>query len=214
VQDAATQPVKIMKTQAQESRQDEGVRAHDLFKTVLEPIAKSLDSGASIDRVAETEMTPLDPPIVTDPRKPVGKPRSLGLRKRMTSCPPGSRLPLSGPWSLEWLQDHNLTGAGVVFSAKKRPRQESVEGRDLPKKSDRGPLLKHAGGFVRNSLYSLKRIARLPINDRREVMKILQKSARRRKTKGRVASRSRLTGSKASAEGANSDSSDNNDWKH
>jgi hypothetical protein len=102
----------------------------------------------------------------------------------------------------------------VVFSAKKRPRQESVEGGDLQKKADRGPLMKHAGGFVRNSIYSLKRIARLPINDRREVLKILQKNARRRKTKGGVARRARPTGSKASAEGANSDSSVNNDWKH
>jgi hypothetical protein len=115
---------------------------------------------------------------------------------------------------LEWLQDHNLTGAGVVFSTKKRPRQESVEGGDLQKKADRGPLMKHAGGFVRNSIYSLKRIARLPINDRREVLKILQKNARRRKTKGGVARRACPTGSKASAEGANSDSSVNNDWKH
>ncbi|KAK2362426.1 hypothetical protein QL285_087490 [Trifolium repens] len=226
VQDAATQSVKIVeKMQAHESSQDEGARAHGLYKPVLEPLVKSLDSGASIDRVAGTEMSPFDPPIVSGPRKPVGKSRPLvfipeaaksapGLRKRTTSCPPGSRPALSGPWSLEWLQDHNLTGAGVVFSAKKRPRQESVEGGDLQKKADRGPLMKHAGGFVRNSIYSLKRIARLPINDRREVLKILQKNARRRKTNGGVARRARPTGSKASAEGANSDSSVNNDWKH
>jgi hypothetical protein len=68
VQDAATQSGKILeKTQAQELSQDDGVRAHGLFKPVLEPIVKSLDSGASIDRVAETEMSPLDPPMVTGP---------------------------------------------------------------------------------------------------------------------------------------------------
>jgi hypothetical protein len=154
VQDEATPSVKIIeKAQAQELSQDEGVRAHGRFNTVLEPIVKSLDSGASIDRVAETEMSPLDPHIVTGPRKPVGKPISRVLipeaaksapvlLKRMTSCPPGSRPALSGPWSLEWLQDHNLTGAGVVFSAKKRLRQESLEGGDLQKKVDRGPLMK------------------------------------------------------------------------
>jgi hypothetical protein len=73
--------------------------------------------------------------------------------------------------------------------------------------------MKQDGGFLRNSLCSLKRIARLPINDRREVMQILQKNARRRKHRG-VASRSRKTGSRASAEGVTSSSSVNNDWKH
>jgi hypothetical protein len=224
--DAATQSAKIFeKKQAQDSGQDEGVGAHGPFNTVLEPIIKSLDSGASIDQVAETEMSSLDPPIGTGSGKSVGKPSSPVsapeaaasapvLRKRTMSCPPGSRPALSGPWSLEWLQDHNLAGAGVVFSAKKRPRQGGVEGGGRHKEVDRGPLMKYAGGFVCNSLYSLKRIARLPINDRREVMKILQKNARRRKTKRGVASRSRPTGSKASAEGAMSSSSVNNDWKH
>jgi hypothetical protein len=69
------------------------------------------------------------------------------------------------------------------------------------------------GGFLRHSLFSLKRIARLPIQDRREVMQVLQKNARRRKPKG-VASRSRVSGSRASAEDGHSSSSVNNDWKH
>ncbi|MCI50811.1 hypothetical protein A2U01_0072055, partial [Trifolium medium] len=38
--------------------------------------------------------------------------------KRTKSCPPDAiRSVLSGPWSLEWLQDLNQGDAGVLFSA-------------------------------------------------------------------------------------------------
>ncbi|MCI32223.1 hypothetical protein A2U01_0053436, partial [Trifolium medium] len=44
-------------------------------------------------------------------------------RKRTKSCPPSASRPmLSGPWSLEWLHDLNQGDAGVIFSARKRPR--------------------------------------------------------------------------------------------
>ncbi|GAU12294.1 hypothetical protein TSUD_142030 [Trifolium subterraneum] len=40
-------------------------------------------------------------------------------RKRSESCPPGAnRSMLSGSWSLEWLHDHNLGDARVIFSSK------------------------------------------------------------------------------------------------
>ncbi|KAK2354954.1 heterogeneous nuclear ribonucleoprotein A0 [Trifolium repens] len=40
---------------------------------------------------------------------------------RATSCPPSEdRKALSGPWSWEWLRDHNHEEAGVIFSATKR----------------------------------------------------------------------------------------------
>ncbi|GAU28621.1 hypothetical protein TSUD_55650 [Trifolium subterraneum] len=41
---------------------------------------------------------------------------------RNMSCPPGvGRSILSGPWSLDWLQDLNHGDAGVIFSARKKP---------------------------------------------------------------------------------------------
>jgi hypothetical protein len=207
--------------QSMQVEEGEGGRASSPFNTVLEPIVLSTASGSNVERVTQKEMLPLDrvPPIVSGPRRSEGKPgpqqAELGpaRRKRTSSCPPGSRSGLSGPWSLEWLQDHNLRDAGVVFSAKKRPLQGSGDGGDLHKEAARGPFTKQAGGFLRKSRYSLKRIARLPIKDRREVLQILQKNARRRKTRG-VAGRSRTKGSRTTAEGVTSSSSVNNDWKH
>ncbi|GAU50621.1 hypothetical protein TSUD_410220 [Trifolium subterraneum] len=43
---------------------------------------------------------------------------------RANSCPPAaSRTAISGPWSLEWLQDHDHGEAGVIFSAQKRDKE-------------------------------------------------------------------------------------------
>jgi hypothetical protein len=84
---------------------------------------------------------------------------------------------------------------------------------DQPKKEVRGQHKTRAGGFLQNSLPSLKRIARLPINDRREVLQILKKNARKRRPRG-AASRSRATGSRVSAGDDHSSSSVNNEWKH
>jgi hypothetical protein len=43
---------------------------------------------------------------------------------RATSCPPSEdRHAWIGPWSWEWLQDHNHGTAGVIFSASKRAKK-------------------------------------------------------------------------------------------
>jgi hypothetical protein len=104
--------------------------------------------------------------------------------KRSLSCPPASRSRLSGPWSLEWLRDHNIGGAGVIFSARKRPKKGGGAEGVQHKREAGEPTKKKAGGFLRHSLYSLKRIARFPIHDRREVLHIMQKNARRRRPRG------------------------------
>ncbi|MCI25862.1 DUF4283 domain protein, partial [Trifolium medium] len=45
----------------------------------------------------------------------------LHSRKRTKSCPPGvNRSVIFGPWSLEWLHDHNHGDARVIFSSKKK----------------------------------------------------------------------------------------------
>jgi hypothetical protein len=154
------------------------------FNTVLEPVeSRPAALDASIDRVSKASMTQT-------------------RRQRTTSCPPAGRSGLSGPWSLEWLEARKgqaPSGGGVVG--------------DPLKKVVRGQHKTKSGGFLQNSLPSLKRIARLPINDRREVLQILQKSARKRRLRGAV-TRSRATGSRASAGDENSSSSVNNDWQH
>jgi hypothetical protein len=191
---AAIRSVKVLdKSESLDLGDGEGGRAPGMFNTVLEPVLLNTDSSVSVDRVAETEVT--DPPVFNGPRMPVDTPNSPGRaplaaksapvqRKRTMSCPPVSRPGLSGPWSLEWLQDQTFRDAGLIFSAKKGLKKGHGEGGDLRRKAVRGPLMNQDGGFLRNSLYSLKRIARLPINDRREVMQILQKTARRRKHRG------------------------------
>jgi hypothetical protein len=134
--------------------------------------------------------------------KVVKEDAALGKRNRTSSCPPAGRSALSGPWSLEWLSEHNRGGAGGLPSLKKR-NKEAVKGRPTTT----------SGGFIHHSLCSLKRIARLPINDRREVLQILRKNARRRRPR-RTPSRSRVSGNRTSAEDVNSSSTVNNDWKH
>jgi hypothetical protein len=209
-QGTATQSVKPPdKSQSLDLGDGEGGRAHDgLFNTVLEPVAPDTGSGTSIARVAETEMT--DPPVVNGPKISAAK-SAPEQRKRTASCPPARRPGRSGPWSLDWLQDNTSRDAGVVPSTKKSLKKGCGAGGGLHKTAAQGPLMKQDGGFLRNSLFSLKRIARLPINDRREVMQLMQKKARRRKQRG-VARRT--TGSRASGEGVTSSSSVNNDWKH
>jgi hypothetical protein len=127
------------------------VKSHDLSKEagwdqghLLEPVVGSTDSSnASIARVAETEVTSqgIVSPVITGseksvvaPKFPDISPKALQVgsppvqHKRTLSCPPASHSGLSGPWSLEWIRDHNLGDAGVVFSAKKRSKSGSGAG--------------------------------------------------------------------------------------
>ncbi|MCI31728.1 DUF4283 domain protein, partial [Trifolium medium] len=102
--------------------------------------------------------------------------------KRTSSCPPEARRSvISGPWSWEWLNDQNHGDAGVIFSAKKKSRKGNHHGQSLNKKGQRDPLRKKAGGVLRHPLHSLKKVARLSTKDRREVLKVLKKSVRRRR---------------------------------
>jgi hypothetical protein len=190
---------------------------------VLEPVVLRQEaSDASIDRVAASEMLPrakVGPEQFGDvsrvpecPTKPV-KSGTNHQRQRTTSCPPAGRSGLSGPWSLEWLDVHKKGGAGALVSSKGRSASGGGVVGEQCTKTAKGPSKTKAGGFLRHSLFSLKRIARLPIEDRREVLQILQKNARKRRSRGAV-SRSRVSGSQDSAADGRSSSSVNNDWKH
>jgi hypothetical protein len=145
--------------------------------------------------------------------KVVKEDAALGKPNRTSSCPPAGRSALSGPWSLEWLSEHNRGGVGGLPSLKKRNKEGSAVGGERLKQAVKGRPKTTSGGFIHHSLCSLKRIARLPINDRREVLQILRKNARRRRPR-RTSSRSRVSGNRTSAEDVNSSSTVNNDWKH
>ncbi|MCH94556.1 sulfate transporter, partial [Trifolium medium] len=55
-----------------------------------------------------TKVLPVTKPLEGVAQQPAESGPILGHRKRHLSCPPsGGRSVLSGPWSLEWLNDHN-----------------------------------------------------------------------------------------------------------
>ncbi|MCI06305.1 DUF4283 domain protein, partial [Trifolium medium] len=134
--------------------------------------------------------------------------------KRTKSCPPGvNRSVISGPWSLEWLHDHNQGDAGVIFSASKRSRHGGRGGVPQQKEITEYPQRRKAGGVFRHTLSSLKKVARLPSKDRIEVLKVLKKHERRGRA-GTGAHGSRGGSKHGTATASSSSASVNNDWKH
>jgi hypothetical protein len=134
--------------------------------------------------------------------------------QRTRSCPPRVRRPaFSGPWSLEWLQDHAHEEAGVIFSSKKRAQKPERPGVGRQRVKHKGAKKRKGGGPLCHALFSLKRIARLPRSDRQQVLHILHKNARREKDRGSDRS-SREETSRASDAVDSSSGSATNDWKH
>jgi hypothetical protein len=144
------------------------------FNTILEPVVVSpVTSDARSARLVDTGVPSLDraSPAFDGPRKsveasrrPVLAPKAVKSgsppiqSKRTASCPPASRSGLSGPWSLEWISDHNLGDAGVVFSAKKRPKPGRGAGEEQYKKAVRGTSKTKGGDFYATRCLALKRL--------------------------------------------------------
>ncbi|KAK2455218.1 hypothetical protein QL285_002693 [Trifolium repens] len=212
-----------------------GMSVLEPVSTVLVPVvatsAVSSDpSGFKGDRVAETQacfqgrrgsnLEALGMPAAarskTTSSLEVGRGRNecQNQRKRTLSCPPRARKPVvPGPWSLDWLQEQNLGEAGVIFSAKERPLNGISAGGVQHKVEQPGPSKTIVGGALRHLLFSLKRVARLPSEDRKEVMRILKKNARRRRNRGKD-NQSCGVVLQTSSEGVTTSSSVNNDWKN
>jgi hypothetical protein len=182
---------------------------------ILAPSAEGVDSdGDNLDHVAESVPSRQEVEgkafVRSVGRKQEGAAMGLGYN-RARSCPPGaSHSVMSGPWSLEWLQDQGHREVGVIFSAKKKGECPWMGRHQATQK---GSKKRKVDGLLSHSIHSLKRIARLPIQDRREVLHILQKNERRER-KGGVARLTRKEGSRASNEASTSSASVNNDWKH
>jgi hypothetical protein len=130
--------------------------------------------GVNVDWVAETVATSLESPgqarVGVEVNRPARVAHGSG-NQRARSCPPGVRSPASsGPWSWEWLQDHTHEHAGVIFSSKKRaPNSERPAARQQ-RLEHNGAKKRQGGGPLCHALFSLKRIARLPRRDRRQVL--------------------------------------------
>jgi hypothetical protein len=134
---------------------------------------------------------------------------------RATSCPPSEdRKSLSGPWSWEWLRDHNHEEAGVIFSARKRVRKgDPCGGRQKQVGHPDVSSRKAGGGVLRHPVHSLKKIARLPTKDRGEALKALGRCVRRRRA-GDHANESYSTSCQASSDLRSASGTSDNDWRN
>ncbi|CAJ2632329.1 unnamed protein product [Trifolium pratense] len=165
----------------------------DSQEVVGEPVVRADVSPLSGDAVARSICRPL-------------------LSKRTSSCPPEARRSaISGPWSLEWLQDQNHGDAGVIFSASKKSRKQIINGPSIKRKVELDPRRRKAGGLLRHPFHSLKKVARMPSKDRCEVLKALKKKVRRRRG-GDGFNRSCSMSRHVSSGDSVSSGSINNDW--
>ncbi|PNY17795.1 hypothetical protein L195_g014547 [Trifolium pratense] len=79
------------------------------------------------------------------------------ISKRTNSCPlEARRSVISGPWSLEWLQDQNHRDAGVIFSASRKSKKVSQQGPRFKKQGEHDLRRRKAGGLLRHPVHSLK----------------------------------------------------------
>ncbi|PNX71795.1 cysteine-rich receptor-like protein kinase, partial [Trifolium pratense] len=144
----------------------------------------------------------------------VGSVTTLKRGDRAKSCPPGAnRSMLSGPWSLEWLHDLNQGDAGVIFSARKRSCKGDRNGGGIKKSVQEDPKRRKGGGVFRHTISSVKKIARMPSEDRAKVLKVLKKNERSCRT-GVVAPRVSGVSRQVSSTVSSSTTSGTNDWQH
>jgi hypothetical protein len=133
---------------------------------------------------------------------------------RAKSCPPTEeRQAWPGPWSWEWLRDHNHEEAGVIFSASKRAKKgDANEGRHRRVGHSIATSRKDEG-VLRHPVHSLKKIARLPNKDRGEALKALGRCVRRRRAGDQTTGSDPISGHTTS-DVSSATGTDDNDWKN
>lgn len=100
------------------------------------------------------------------------------FRKRTTFYPPGvERSVISGSWSIDWMNDHNLAEAGVIICSKKKMKEKVEQGDGNGNVSGNFMNNKKAGALLRHNVPSLKKVARLPSKDRRGGFKIIKEAS-------------------------------------
>ncbi|GAU50935.1 hypothetical protein TSUD_411320 [Trifolium subterraneum] len=167
--------------------------------TQVEPSVRREDTNhAPINNVTETN--------VLSRSVEMGK-----SRRRHSSCHPskGGSV-MSGLWSLEWFHEHIHSGAGIIFS----PKKQTSKHENQPKVADRESKRKKFGGVLCHTMQTLKKVARLPGKERREVLKILKKEVRKRS--GRSRTNKSVTGVQQKSSGSvdSSMASINKDWEN
>jgi hypothetical protein len=126
-------------------------------------------------------------------------------RKRTSSCPPGAHSSSAGPWSLDWLNNRhgNVNDAGRPLETAGALQNNIGAPRYLKKKGSDN---------IRNCAQNLKRIARLSDKDRKDVLRALRKTYRRRKGISKEL-KDKALGIESSSQ-SGSQASVNNDWTH
>jgi hypothetical protein len=124
--------------------------------------------------------------------------------QRTSSCPPGRVHSVSaGPWSLEWARRHSDVVIGKAMQpAPSRNKKQTSGGSKV--------LRRKGSGYLRHCASNLKRIPRLSVDDRKEVLRALRKTHRRHKAV-QAASKDKVNLSDNSSVNG-SQSSVNNDW--
>jgi hypothetical protein len=93
----------------------------------------------------------------------------------------------NGPWSLDWMENNKpISEGGVVFSSKRKEdaaitSKQNSSSRHSSKSCK--PAAVHKGGVAIHSAGFLKKIARLPAADRKQILRLLKKQ-RRKNIKG------------------------------
>jgi hypothetical protein len=192
------------------------VRSPDRTVAIL-PISEDSPGGSKVGRTAGTPhaSVSLVSPTSLVPDGLVG----IGVRNRSggtraTSCPPSEdRCGWPGPWSWEWLRDHNHKEAGVIFSASKEAKKGDHVGSRQRRDGHTDVGSRKAGGVLRHPVHSLKKLARLPSKDRGEALKALGRCVRRRRAVVQGNGTNHVSG-QASSDVSSASGTTGDDWKN
>jgi hypothetical protein len=177
---------------------------------ILGPVLDRVEIDPGEPRVQNLEpgTLPQSQVSLSPPREGEAEVGFLPSCTRATSCPPSeNRHAWKGPWSWEWMRDHNHESAGVIFSASKRAKKGGPNGGHHMREGQAVDNSRKVGGVLRHPVHNLKKIARLPSKDRGEVLKALGKCVRRRRSGDRSNPASHASSEESSVSGTG-----NNDW--
>jgi hypothetical protein len=200
-------------------RQQQHDQAADPCKSVLEPVVIVSDNDFSAavrqqqqDQAAGPCKSVLEPVVNVSDNDFSAAVRQQQQDQAAGPCKSGE----TAPWSLDWLSKQQAKAAGnnllfhqgihdVKAPEKTRKQAEHVRSKSATKKK-KGALVKQSVGFM-------KKIARMPEGDRKQILNFLKKQKRSKKaSKGKCQLTNEDTSTSESSK--NSNSSVNKDWEN
>ncbi|MCI16466.1 DUF4283 domain protein, partial [Trifolium medium] len=158
----------------------------------VSPLVQSLVQGDKVhdlssDDVTSTIKQPVDAAVSSSPHKP-----SMGS------------LDIGGSMK---------NGSGIIFSTKKKLNKGKRQSDGRSEVSVKAPHKKKVGGVLHHTMQNLRKVARLPGKDRKEVLKILKKEVRRRQGGSRATTSVEVV-KQVSSDSGSSLASVNKDWEN